>query len=114
MHQKFQTFHCRFFEIPQFFFISGSAFCPSINQSRVSARIFYKDLTIKNIEEVEAFPFDELANELVGIAGIYFGFSAITVALLITAGIHAIRAICAKHRIWILTPMWSALPSLIK
>lgn len=93
---------------------SGSAFCPNVNQSRVLVRVFYADLTIQNVVEDLAFSFDEMTNELAGIAGTYLRFSFIIVALLISIGIDTIKAAYAKYRNADPVQMWSNLPKLIK
>lgn len=65
--------------------------------------------------DVETYPFEELVNELAGIAGMYFGFSVITVAVLISVGIDAIRAAYAKYKGKVEPiPNWSNLQELIK
>lgn len=54
----------------------------------MAASVFYRDFSVTNIVEVEAYPFTEMLNELAGIAGLYFEFSIVTIAVLLATGIQ--------------------------
>lgn len=43
-------------------------------------RVFYAALSYESIVETEAYPLEEMVNELVGIIGLYFGYSVTSVA----------------------------------
>ncbi len=47
------------------------------------ASIFYNEPLFEMVEETFAYPLIEMINELVGIFGLYFGFSVISLAPLI-------------------------------
>lgn len=73
------------------FSILGSHFCPSEEESQVIIEIYYSDLSYRVSVEDEEYPLKEMVNEWIGIAGIYFGFSLITLASMINKAIITYR-----------------------
>lgn len=67
-----------------------------MNDSRVMVHVFYESFMVSSIEEIEAYPLSEMLNELAGIFGLFFGFSVITVAVLITAGVQIVTKAIRK------------------
>lgn len=45
--------------------------------------VYYGDLSYRIATESQAYPFKEMANEWIGIAGVYFGFSFLSLAFAI-------------------------------
>ena len=92
----------------------GTAFCPSKNNSRVAASVFYRDFGVTNVVEVEAYPLDEMLNELAGIGGLYFDFSIITIAVLLTTGIQMFQKARIERSKGKEIPMVSNLETIIR
>lgn len=63
--------------------ISGGDFCASKANSYVIVRLFYSDAQHYSSVEEEAYPIEELLNELVAIVGGYFGIAVLPLATIV-------------------------------
>lgn len=64
--------------------VIGSSFCPNKSHARVQAFVYYRDNIITRRTEQEVYPFSEMMIEFAAIAGLYFGFSMLTIAFFIS------------------------------
>ena len=67
--------------------ILGSHFCRSREHSQVVVEIYYSELSYRVSTEEEEYPLKEMMNEWMGIAGIYFGFSLLSLVGMINIAI---------------------------
>lgn len=76
----------------------GSTFCPNVEEAIVMADIFYADLSYQILTETYAYPMEEMINELVGIMSLYFGFSFVSLAILVRSTWRATKTTVIKVR----------------
>ena len=57
--------------------------CPTEEERAVGCQIFYEDLSYDVLVEEDAYPLEEMINEMAGVFGIYFGFSMLSIATML-------------------------------
>lgn len=92
----------------------GSAFCADVADSMVMVSIFYHDMKMTNITELEAFSLFELLIQLSAIAGVYFGFSMLAFATLLTTTVEWIRVLMLQQNVNYKPPLLSDLEIIIE
>lgn len=58
---------------------------------KVQLRVFYTALSYEIVVETEAYPLEEMVNELAGIFGLYFGFSVTSIVPMFCLAMHNLR-----------------------
>lgn len=59
----------------------------------VRAHIIYNDLSYVEIEEKDSYPLDEMIGEFAGVISLYFGFSVVSVTMLLCNSLHRVISV---------------------